>query len=820
MPQSIKLIRRVDCENVGLIGKLCMATETDDFTVHNLFYGRNGSGKTVFSSALWLTSSQVDPEIKLSLERRIRKDNQNNISIKLTSDGRSNIQASSVPIFVFNTEFISQHVYDGSDTKLHEFDQSVVTVGNLLNPKIKQLEDEVSKLRLLKDIYSKKSSSLEDLGKEIKDQLSKELNAKIPGERMPQISIPDSLRSKIPTETLDEIRNRLDEHYEKYERTKNQELISIDLGSISNQFTQINENIFAFLRSILTTRVSSKSVDIERKIREWREIELKHYSPQDWLEDGKGLLMNSREDKKCPLCNSLLTEIDALIDEYGNFFNSEADDLIGRLSNLESSLIRTLSELTSYYGNEITLKALESKYLGTITSNSSRNDSSVDFDTLRRILEVTRDLVVKKKQDINLQISEEKIEELSYITNAVKDLNRGLEALEKRRSNLSQTLDSLKFDKLAFKETLKALFLARFDKNAEVNTFYITNDLEQPDDVTGGLSLFTYLDNEIQSTSSEIDSRVIERIKLLATLKQESKLINEYLKRLSVHSFEVKFGGAEEDIEITYNAGVVKQGADNCLSEGEKSALAFAYFLSKIRHEVVDNQGAQIVLENCVVIIDDPVSSLDEDRLFSTALVIRDEFSNCKQLFVLSHNLVFLRLFGNIMKGTSQTRKDYVIDNSVILNRPTSLRNFHTSYFYKYQKIIDFSNDPSLYDSSKDFLPNYIRTVLETFLSFKFFRLHGEDNFQSPGLPQLIRVVGANLGLLPNTSVNSVSKSSILNDLEHINKKVDPESHGTPQDLTDFEYIPKNELQQMSKKVLEIIEYLDGIHSREVSGRR
>lgn len=797
-----------------------MATETDDFTVHNLLYGRNGSGKTVFSSALWLTSSQVDPEIKLTLEHRIKKDNQNNVTVNLTSDGRSKLQASTVPIFVFNTEFISQHVYDGSNTKLQEFDQSVVTVGNLLNPKIKQLEDEVSNLRLLRAIYSKKSSSLEDFGKEIKDQLSKELNAKIPGERMPQISIPESLKSEVPTETLDEIRSRLDGHYEKYERTKNQELISIDLGSISNEFAQIDEKVFASLKSILATRVSSKSVDVERKIREWREIELKHYSPQDWLEDGKNLLINSRKGEKCPLCNSLLTDMDALIEEYGNFFNSEADDLIGRLSNLDSSLIRTLSELTIYNGIEMTLKALESKYLGPITSKTDQNDSSVDFVTLRRILEVARDLVAKKKQDIKLQISEEEIEELNYVTNAVTDLNVGLENLEKRRNNLAQTLSSLKFDKQTFKETLKTLFLARFDKNAEVNTFYKTHDLEKPDGVTGGLSLFIYLDNEMQSTSSEIDSRVIERIKLLATLKQESKLVNEYLKRLSVHSFEVKFGGADEDIEITYNAGVVKQGADNCLSEGEKSALAFAYFLSKIRHEVVDNQGAQIVLENCVVIIDDPVSSLDEDRLFSTALVIRDEFSKCKQLFVLSHNLVFLRLFGNIMKGTSQTRKDYVIENSVIFNRPISLRNFHTSYFYKYQKIIDFSNDPSLYDSSKDFLPNYIRTVLETFLSFKFFRLHGEDNFQSPGLPQLIGVVEANLGLLPNTIVNSVSKSSILSDLEHINRKVDPESHGTPQDLTDFEYIPKNELQQMSKKILEIIEYLDGIHSREVNGRR
>jgi wobble nucleotide-excising tRNase len=821
MSEPPKPISKITCDNVGLVGSLTMQSGTDDFTLHNLLYGRNGSGKTVFSSVMWLVSSMTEPDIKLALERRLKKDESKNIAVSLVSSGNTKTKVSSVPIYTFNTEFIAQHVYDGSQTKLKEFDQSVVTAGHLQNPKIKNVEDEIEDLKTSLAVHEEERVRLEELAKNIKEQLSKELNAKIPGERMPSLPLPESLLLAAPAGTLGEIRAELDEHFDKYEKTKNQEMIKVDKESIAAEFATISKEPFSSLEETLKLNVTTKSAELEGKIKDWRELQLKHHSPQDWLEDGKNLLVSNRSARKCPLCNTLLDKMDEIIEEYENFFSNEAEELLSKLENLETALSASLAKLSSYADNEKVLLALESKYLKTKDVISTEKKKKLDFATSDSALSDAIALVVKKKKDIGYKVTGEEITKVQALPEAIDSFNKELLVLEKKRSALASHLDDLTFDKSAFKGTLKKMFLIRFDEEAEVNTFFETHELEQPSEINGGLSFYAYLDSERKGTNNKINAKGIERNQLLATLKQESKLVNEYLKKLSIHSFDVNFGRADEDIEITYKLGVVKQGVNNCLSDGEKSALAFAYFLSKIRHEVVDNKNSTNSLNNCVIVIDDPVSSLDEDRLFSTALVIRDEFcEKVSQLFVLSHNLVFLRLFGNIIKGNSKTRKDYIVAESVISNRPASLRNFHTSYFYKYQKIIDFSDGKIAYDSAKDFLPNYIRTVLETFLSFKFYRLHSSKNsFESPGLPQLIEVVKANIGLMPASSANSISKTNVIEELEHINRKVDPESHGTPQDLTDFEYMAEGELETMSKNALEIIEYIDGIHSKEVTGK-
>ena len=91
----------------------------------------------------------------------------------------------------------------------------------------------------------------------------------------------------------------------------------------------------------------------------------------------------------------------------------------------------------------------------------------------------------------------------------------------------------------------------------------------------------------------------------------------------------------------------------NSLSEGEKTALAFAYFLSKYKFEIKDN--TQINEGDYIVVLDDPVSSLDENRLYSTSIVIRDvlvpkknngDWDDVNRVSSLSHNQIFLKFVG------------------------------------------------------------------------------------------------------------------------------------------------------------------------------
>ena len=83
------------------------------------------------------------------------------------------------------------------------------------------------------------------------------------------------------------------------------------------------------------------------------------------------------------------------------------------------------------------------------------------------------------------------------------------------------------------------------------------------------------------------------------------------------------------------------------LSDGERTAIAFSYFLTKLQ----EIKPAEF--KETIVYIDDPISSLDANHIFQVTAAIRALFfirqvkngpwqSTCKQLFVSTHNFEFL----------------------------------------------------------------------------------------------------------------------------------------------------------------------------------
>lgn len=76
------------------------------------------------------------------------------------------------------------------------------------------------------------------------------------------------------------------------------------------------------------------------------------------------------------------------------------------------------------------------------------------------------------------------------------------------------------------------------------------------------------------------------------------------------------------------------------LSEGERMAIAFMYFLKTL-------EDSDFKLREGIVVIDDPVSSLDANSLFSAFGYMKERTKNAKQLFVLTHNFSFFRQVKN-----------------------------------------------------------------------------------------------------------------------------------------------------------------------------
>ena len=90
------------------------------------------------------------------------------------------------------------------------------------------------------------------------------------------------------------------------------------------------------------------------------------------------------------------------------------------------------------------------------------------------------------------------------------------------------------------------------------------------------------------------------------------------------------------------------------LSEGERNFIAFLYFYHQVRGSMTSEE-----LKEKIVVIDDPVSSMDSTALFLVSAIVREMINVCrnnteylnpkvpgdyiKQLFILTHNVYFHR---------------------------------------------------------------------------------------------------------------------------------------------------------------------------------
>lgn len=76
------------------------------------------------------------------------------------------------------------------------------------------------------------------------------------------------------------------------------------------------------------------------------------------------------------------------------------------------------------------------------------------------------------------------------------------------------------------------------------------------------------------------------------------------------------------------------------LSEGERNAVALAYFLRSLFAAGVD-------LANATVVIDDPITSLDREAMFAAYALIQERTRRAGQVVVLTHDFEYFRLLLN-----------------------------------------------------------------------------------------------------------------------------------------------------------------------------
>lgn len=178
-------------------------------------------------------------------------------------------------------------------------------------------------------------------------------------------------------------------------------------------------------------------------------------------------------------------------------------------------------------------------------------------------------------------------------------------------------------------------------------------------------------EKKIAENKTEVDKLTAE----LSTLEQSGKKLNEDIANLTkeikgvdstmlainktlidsgFQGFHLKKKG-NKDVDknryvIVRDDNTIAKG----LSVGERNFIAFLYFY----HKVFGRESSNEVFQDRIVVIDDPVSSMDSSSLFIVSSLIRNLISICynngtpahrdaprfiKQMFVLTHNAYFMQ---------------------------------------------------------------------------------------------------------------------------------------------------------------------------------
>lgn len=229
----------------------------------------------------------------------------------------------------------------------------------------------------------------------------------------------------------------------------------------------------------------------------------------------------------------------------------------------------------------------------------------------------------------------------------------------------------------------------------------------------------------IQEKINTLERTILEHRRPADELTQE---LREYLGRDELR-FELKGTG--------YALARGGQPVSH-LSEGERTAITLLYFLKSLQDKTFD-------ITRGIVVIDDPVSSLDANSLFLAFGYMKERTKQCGQLFILTHSFPLLRLVKNWfhhLPGQRKSRVDGRPARFFLLRScrhsdgsrtsqlgplDRMLEEYESEYQYLFKRVYEEAHRPDVDSLEYHYgLPNVARRLIEAFLAFRYPDLSGD----------------------------------------------------------------------------------------------
>ncbi len=322
-------------------------------------------------------------------------------------------------------------------------------------------------------------------------------------------------------------------------------------------------------------------------------------------------------------------------------------------------------------------------------------------------------------------------------------------------------------------------------------------------------------------------NRLLEKIdnklkKLYEQKRPDIEIINNYLKALNLPKYSLN-----EDYRIVLNSVDLENSkAKMILSDGEKTTLAFAYFLARLKLFYKKED-----LKNLVVVIDDPISSLDEQRIYNTSNIVAKinqelvgealEKNEEAQVFVLTHNHTFMaRLINMVGKNARYFQLERHQNQLKIVCKNKVVGYFDTFYLLLFKEVYAFAKKEKVQDNFNEAINygNKVRILLEGFLKINFIDsfLGANSIFDEGKIKKLIetanREVELNFSNLPfneDNNCNIENKDMLFKKFLRIVKGLHLDSHGSVMDFFSPYKISLENVQEFAKIAINAMKILN-----------
>ena len=322
-------------------------------------------------------------------------------------------------------------------------------------------------------------------------------------------------------------------------------------------------------------------------------------------------------DDDCPFCQQKLPhEFEKSLEDYFDE-TFEADT-------------RALSQFRDTYNSVADgLLAQAQKVLATDCSHLDKDKLDLELQALNAIILMNRQRIDHKVASPSIDVALEGLAEIPFrISELINSANLKVSEHNRLVSGFSVEQNKL----------TDAVWRYLLDVELKDTLADYTKDTDRLGKAIDGIAASM---DKAAADISTTDAEIAKIETSLTSVRPTVIAINKILKDFGFRSFSLDPACADNSYRLIRSDG---SDAKSTLSEGEKTFVTFLYFYHLLRGSVTTSG----ISTNRIVVIDDPVSSLDSDVLFIVSSLIKKLFhevrqkgNNLKQIFVLTHNVHF-----------------------------------------------------------------------------------------------------------------------------------------------------------------------------------